>query len=323
MSLNLRKLAATALVSAITLAATAVLGEVMLRIKNSDQRNYMIEMWRYSNELKRVAEDPALGHVHVPGAKARLQGVDFVINDLGMRGPPVGEKAADETRILMLGSSITLGWGVPEEETMRARVAAALPSWTVLNGGIGNYNTARSVRQFETAWRRSSKPDMVVLQYFLRDAEYIPPSEDNALMRHSQLAVTLWYIAARFFQGRSDVSGLEDHYHRAYQPDSRGYREMVAALDRLNAMAQEDGFRVVLAMIPDIHQLQNYPFTFVHRRMRDLAVARGWDFVDFMDVLGTYQGPELWAIPGDPHPNAVAHGMMGTLLAKRLSGDSR
>jgi hypothetical protein len=56
----------TILMFVVSTAFAIGLGEVALRIKNSDMRNYDIEMWRYALELKKRADDPVLGHEHVP-----------------------------------------------------------------------------------------------------------------------------------------------------------------------------------------------------------------------------------------------------------------
>ena len=299
-----------------TLTVTAVLGEAMLRLKNADQRSYFIEMWRYAGQLKQISPDELLGHVHIPSTTAQLQGVNIAINRLGMRGPEIAPKSPGDKRVLLLGSSIALGWGVPEEKTIRSRLEENLPGWTAYNGGIGNYNVARSVRLFEQAWRNTIRPDVVVVHFFLRDAEFLPPSRENFIVRHSQFAVTLYHIANGFLEGRDGVAGLINHYRAIYDPSSRGFKDMIIALDRLNEIAKEDGFKVILAVVPDIHQLRDYPFGFAHERVKALAKDRGWQFLDFLDVLGKYQGPELWAMPGDPHPNAVAHGLMADALAQ-------
>ena len=83
------------------------LGEVLLRFKNKDQKNYNIEMWRYAKELKTPSLDPNLGHEHVPGKSARLQGVEIQLNSLGMRGPEPDLADDKRKRILFLGSSNT------------------------------------------------------------------------------------------------------------------------------------------------------------------------------------------------------------------------
>ncbi len=300
---------------AITLVLTGAAGEVMLRLKNGDQKNYVIEMWRYASELKVIADDSNLGHVHQPGKSAALQGVDIAINSLGMRGPEVTTPVAGQKTVLLLGSSITLGWGVQEDKTLRAVLEKNLSKkYRVLNGGIGNYNVVRSVKNYETRWRQTVKPDVIVLHYFINDAEYLPPSIDNPIFRHSQLAVILYHIIQGLMQGAPDISALVKHYKNVYEPENRGYREMLVALDRLKELADQDGTKIILAMIPDIHQLENYPFGFVHKKMQKLTADRNWSYVDFLKSLDSYKGPELWTIPGDPHPNGTVHRLMAEQL---------
>ena len=312
----MNKLFRSILLIVMTLAFTGILGEALLRLKNSDQKNYVIEMWRYANDLKIISDDPDLGHIHKSGKTANLQGVEISINKFGMRGPEIQLPNPNKKTVLLLGSSITLGWGVKEDKTIRAVLEKELGAkFQVLNGGIGNYNVVRSVKNYEQRWRHIVKPDFIVLHFFINDAEYLPPSVENILFRHSQLAVILYHIFYGLIQGGSDISALVTHYKKIYEPNSLGYREMLLALDRLKQLADEDNVRVILAMIPDIHQLQNYPFKFVHKKMQNLSIKRGWLYVDFLENLGMYEGPELWTIPGDPHPNGIAH----RLMARQLS----
>jgi hypothetical protein len=302
----------------VTILMTGIFGEVMLRIKNSDQKNYTIEIWRYSNELKEISSNPKFGHVQVPNSASELQGIDITINSLGMRGPELHLDAPGR-KILLLGSSITLGWGVSEEQTIRAQLERNLgQGHQVLNGGVGNYNTDRSVAYFKENWRETVKPDTVVVHYFVNDAEYLPPSESNFFLRHSQLAVMIYYIAQGLVKGSHDLAAVTEHYRSVYRPDSKGFVAMKAALDDLKEMADADGFKVVFSMVPDIHQLEAYPFDFIHDTMRDLVKEYGWEFLDFQDNLNGYEGPELWTIPGDPHPNALAHRIMAEQLAPYL-----
>src|ERR1700730_12834131 len=104
------------LIAAVTLSFGA--SEAMLRVKNASMKNYDIEMWRYSKELKTHSDNPSLGHVHLKHRSALLQGVTIRTNEWGLRGPPLAARDPGKRRILFLGSSITLGWGVPEDETV-------------------------------------------------------------------------------------------------------------------------------------------------------------------------------------------------------------
>lgn len=316
----LRKFFATLCVAIATLIATALLGEALLRIANTNQQNYIIEMWRYAKDLKKISTDPSLGHIHIPNSTAILQGTEFQINSLGMRGAEPKLKDNSQKRVLFLGSSITLGWGVPENETMPVLLGVSLgDDAVVMNGGIGNYNTSRSVARFNHSWRQSIKPDIVVVHYFLNDAELLPLSQQNFLFKHSQLAVTLYYIYQGYMNGSTDLSALKDHYQAVYTDSSPGLNKMQHALSELNKMATEDGFQIVFTMMPDVHNLKKYPFGFAHTKVKKLVQEFNWIYVDFLDDLKKFNGPELWTIPGDPHPNGMVHKIMAERLFPIIS----
>jgi hypothetical protein len=309
------KLGGHLVMALLTVAFAAAAGEAVLRLKNSSQENYVIEMWRYAKELKVVSQDPALGHVHTPNSSAQLQNIEVKINSLGMRGPEPDLKDPGRTNVLLLGSSITLGWGVSEDETMRSRLESKLGAdYQVLNGGIGNYNAERTIKHFSAVWADKVKPKAVVLHYFVNDAEALPPSVDRALIRNSQLAVTLYHLGKSYIDGQHGIEDLEEHYRTVYQPASKNFLEMQQSLDALSALAEKHSFKVILAMIPDVHQLTPYKFGFVHEIMEKEAQKRGWAYVDFLDRLSAFKGPELWTIPGDPHPNGFVHNVMAEML---------
>src|SRR4051794_6797669 len=158
----------------ISVSIAAAAAEIILRLKNSSMTTYDIEMWRYSNELKGRVGDPDLGFDHVKDKSALFQNVLIRLNGMGLRGATLQKAAPDERRILFLGGSITLGWGVPEDETVAARLEQMLRQQgeqaSVLNGGVGNYNTVRYVSRF---FRELTpvQPTDIVVNYFLRDAE--------------------------------------------------------------------------------------------------------------------------------------------------------
>src|SRR5439155_15798620 len=123
---------------AILLVSAAVafaIGETVLRLKNSSMSNYDIEMWRYSNELKVRSTDPALDFDHAPSRSATLQNVSIRLNERGLRGGPVIPLAPGERRMLFLGCSITLRWGVREDETVTAPLRGLINSNTIKRAG--------------------------------------------------------------------------------------------------------------------------------------------------------------------------------------------
>ena len=82
--------------------------------------------------------------------------------------------------------------------------------------------------------------------------------------------------------------------------------------------AQQRQFRLYLAMTPDVHILGNYPFEFVHRELESLASEYGYTYIDLYPALSGMTPEDIWAMPGDPHPNALGHEKMADAIAAVL-----
>ncbi|HEV3218039.1 MAG TPA: SGNH/GDSL hydrolase family protein [Vicinamibacterales bacterium] len=304
-----------------SLALAIGAGEVILRVKNSSMKTYDIEMWRYAKDLKVRSDDPALDFDHVKSRSSVLQGVTIRLNEWGLRGGPVEPLPPGGRRILFLGGSIALGWGVPEDDTVEARLERHLrksgQAVQVLNGGVGNYNAKRYVSRFfkELAGLR---PTDIVVHYFLRDAEDLPPGGNNVVLRNSELAVTLWIAYHRLFDKAGEGS-LVDHYRSVYQPNAPGFIEMQASLAKLAEYARANNIRLYLAMTPDVHNLVDYKFGFVHDTMREIAQRAGYTYIDLLPAMMGRPAEGMFAMPGDPHPNALGHQLMADAIFPVLS----
>ncbi len=96
---------------------------------------------------------------------------EVTISSQGFRERELGPKSGDEFRILVLGDSFTMGWGVSYEETyphvLGELLNAARPAKriTVINGGVAGYGPWQE-RIFlnERGW--DLEPDMVLLQLY-------------------------------------------------------------------------------------------------------------------------------------------------------------
>lgn len=294
-----------------------IVAEGILRFKNSSMKSYDIEMWRYARELKVRSEIELLGHEHIPSKSAILQSVKIRINEKGLRGPAMTEyNKKDKRRILFLGSSITLGWGVNENETVTERIRAMFKNdgqdVDVLNAGIGNYNSVRYVERFKKRLSDLSPTDIVV-HYFVRDAVSLEAGGGNILLRNSQLAVTIWIAINRFLKSDSNIS-LEKYYLQVYSPKAEEFIKMRQALNSLAIYCKKKNIRIYLAMTPDVHDLVDYKFNFIHRQIKDLSIEFGYQFVDLLPAMKNLTPKELWSMPGDPHPNGNGHKIMAEVI---------
>lgn len=316
-----KNLLASVAMAVVSLAVSFGMAEMALRAKNSSMTNYDIEMWRYAKELKVRSPDPALDFAHVRSKSARLQNVDIRLNEWGLRGGPVRTAGTASRSILFLGGSITLGWGVAEADTVEARLEEMLrasgENVEVLNGGVGNYNAERYVSRFFSE-QAGLRPTDIVVHYFLRDAEDLPPGGGNWLLRESQLAVTLWIAYHRLFDRKGEQT-LVEHYRKVYQPDAPGFVVMKRKLRELADYADARGIRIYLAMTPDVHNLVDYKLGFVHDTMREVAESLGYRYVDLLPAMLGHRPEAMFAMPGDPHPNALGHELMARAIYPLVS----
>ncbi len=281
--------------------------EIILRAKNSRMDNYDIEVWKYAKDLKIKSDNPILDYEHRKNVKGTFQNIDFRINERGLRGDKL--RNSEARRILFLGGSITLGWGVDEEDVVTNRIEKMFldsgKDVEVLNGGMLNYNTNRYVTRF---FERliDLKPTDIVINYFLRDAEDLKPTKPNYLLRNSQLAVTVWTAFNRTINSRGQNS-MEKHYSSIYKKNSIGFQTMERNLKKLSDYAKSNNIRIYIVMIPDIKNLIDYKFDYIHAQIAEIAKANDYIFLDSLPRFRGLSFESLYAMPGDPHPNSKGH----------------
>ncbi len=276
--------------------------------------NYDIEMWKYANKLKIKSDNKILDYEHIPNKIGIFQNKEIKINNLGLRGDEVD--LSNPRKILFLGGSITLGWGVSQDETLTGLIEEKFrdndQDIEVMNAGVGNYNTERYITSFFEKYKQFEPTD-IIINYFLRDAEDLKPSKPNYLLKNSQIAVTVWTAFNRLFKNTGEQS-IEEHYQRIYESNSIGYKKMIRNLEELSKYAKERNIRIYILMIPDINNLIDYKFEYIHKKIANLANQYEYIFVDSLPYFRGRSFESLYAMPGDPHPNALGHEIMAETI---------
>lgn len=286
--------------------------------------DFDVEMWRYAKAMKEVAADPRLGHRHAPNTRASLMGADVAINSRGLRDREYPyEKPASTYRILMLGDSITFGWGVALDDTVSKRLERMLNAagggrrFEVINTGVGNYNTEMELAYYVDEGHRYNA-DLVILNYFINDAEPRPSRASNPLAQWSMAYV---FIAgrldtlARMALGRVDWAA---YYLGLHAPDAPGWRIAKDSIVATKTLATAKGSRFLLANYPELRELKTYRFASVNQALETLAKDNGIPYIDLLDSVRGVDERTLWVTPPDPHPNANANDYFAKALHARL-----
>jgi lysophospholipase L1-like esterase len=309
---SLRDWTLNALTLLITLAIGYGAAEAYVSYAVDDGMQFDLEMWRYARAIKRQSANPAIGHEHTPNTRAHLMGADVTISSQGLRDrefpmtPPPGR-----TRILMLGDSLTFGWGVPAERTHSKRLEQML--WQaghdveVINTGVGNYNTEMEVAYFLERGA-SFEPHYVVLNYFINDAEPTPRDRSNVLSRNSRAFV---YFASRVDAALrlASVGQRTDWktYYASLYEGGEGIGRVAAAVERLTVYCRERGIRLLIANQPELRVPADYPFAHVDAMIERIAAANRLRYIPLLPEVRDLEPQSLWVTRPDPHPSATAH----------------
>ncbi len=297
--------------------------EIYVRIVVDDGLNYSLEMWKYAKQLKYVSDDIRIGHEHLPNSHAHLMGVDVSINSMSLRDKEVSlQRPSNTVRVLMLGDSITFGWGVAARETISKKLEIELGSFfprqkfEVVNAGVGNYNTAMEVNWFLSKGH-AYNPNLVVLNYFINDAEMTPKRRGGLLREHSAAYVYITNLldsTFRNFSGR-DWRG---YYLGLYAPEAQGWSVARERIRTLANICGKRGIALAIASYPELHQLTPYPFLTVNHSLQQLADELNLRFINLLPAVINHTPESLWVTRDDAHPNATANNKYARRLAEEL-----
>lgn len=259
------------MLSALLLAALAIEAGVRVVMPvNLDFYNWQ--------KIKRVAAPPKTGFEFIPGSRNDFYvGVPVEINNVGLRDVELEPgKPPGTVRILVIGDSVTFGYGVRLEDTFLKvleselnEAATGTTHYRVINGGMDGSGLDRHY-EFLRSSAPGLEPDLVIIALSLNDvADYAarghePVSREFSerslvrrlntfLLFHSQ-AYLRSYLHLKALLYRHDVIDFDEEHW--YEVDI-----LKAPTDRMHAAW--DSTRELLADIVALGRDRGYPVAFV------------------------------------------------------------
>lgn len=266
------------------------------------------------------------------------------VNALGLRGPELAPKRADEPRVLALGDSLVYGQGVGDDGTLPSFLERALRRqdperrpWTVVNGGHRGYDTNQELALLEELGG-AIEPDVVVLFWFWNDFLERPVAQSYAKLASRGPVVfdtgdrledhELWKWRLRQLVRRSAlVMLLHDRIGAVAQESfdpafvERGFARLRHYLERFEALAARQGFRPVVAILPDPNRLLRPSFAeALDHRAAALARETGLPVIEPVDPVRRLAAERrrLPVVPYDGHYDAEGNEAMAELAASEL-----
>lgn len=253
----------------------------------------------------------------------------------GLRAPlHEGEKPPGVLRVLALGCSTTLGWGVEDDESYPAvleklAIAGGHAQVQVLNGGQPGYTSFQGLWLWDTTLRATA-PDVVLIGYVVQDARkaaYTDRSQavlmaDNRYLKEHLLYRSRVYLGLRALLGEVQVRAKEreagagpDDAHGVYRVPPEEYRDN---LEALVARARDVGAVPVLFGYP----LEVEGYTSAHRAVAaEVAAATGALRLDLSAPMAEAAARETLYFERDRgHANAAGNALIAAWLYDYLSG---
>lgn len=314
----------------VSLLVSLLVAEIAVRVFDPLGVSYFEESSRY--HFDKIA-DTVLVYKHAPGLRRVYQGVEVSTNELGLRDRVIAAKSAGEVRILLLGDSVTFGWGVRAEATFARKLESLLsaelgrPVRTV-NAGVGSYNTAQE-HAFLTRYADVIEPDLVVLVYVSNDVEKAgatfdpwsqkvlrgktPPQAIGLLLERSWL-----YRLGLFFAQYTPAKPAAP-----FDKEDRGVRESMDALAAIATFCRERGIGFVTFFYRPKPESSAEDTSALLGEIASIAERHGFPLDDVGQWWGEADMRAMTNSTIDSHLNPRGHdvlaaGMARFLVARRL-----
>jgi lysophospholipase L1-like esterase len=300
--------------------------EGILRITYPSYSNYNTEMWRYAAELKQRSSYSDIGHEHIPNENKLLYGVEVRTNSMGVRSDKEYDfhKPRDVKRILVLGDSITMGWGVRYEQIYPYLLENLLNNnseveFEVINAGVGNYNSLNELATLKKLM--DIDPDLIVLGFYINDIEQPKyPSKMGHLLKSKS------YSYAFFMDKIININygtrtNYEEYYSSLYENIALKKSLKTTLLEMIET-AENESITLVFLNIPEFHNFEDYAFENVNTFIeKDIIAQSSVIYINLLPVFQEQKLPpsELWVSLEDPHPNSIAHAIIANTAYKEIS----
>ena len=277
----------------------------------------------------RHVDNPSIRFMRKPHANRE-------INSLGFRDHEyVMQKPAGVFRIIVLGDSVTNGYGVAFGDMYTKRLESLLNThdqqYEVISLGMDQYSTVQEVALFKEIGL-SMSPDLVILAYVLNDPT--PDGSINDFFRQDQapsLALA-WLVrqCKAVLQVRDRINRREGcrffDYYSDMHCDADKWAAVSASLRELRELSQQYGFQVLLVVFPLLEDgadasFKNYKWGSIHEQVIEEANRNGFSSLDLLPYFAQCQPAELKIKLTDKlHPNKLGNQIAATAIFQALVG---
>ena len=285
--------------------------EIYVRTIVDDGSNLNLEMLKYAKSMKIISINKDIGLEHNKNVEKKLMGVQIKLNSQGFRNNIDIDNS--KKTILMLGDSMTLGWGT--SNTFSSNLEKKINSnFQVLNAGIGNTNTYMQINNFFENYEKYDF-DVIILNFFINDFEKVVIKEGSFIEKNIYSYTYLKTKINKILINFSLIDNWKNFYRKTFE-DKEFVNKSLNQIKRLNDYCNKKNIMFVINNIPELRDLKNYKFLKETKIIRNFSDQNDIMFIDSFDILKNHQEETLMVSKEDAHLSDKGHLLIAEFLEK-------
>ncbi|OVE76099.1 hypothetical protein BVX98_06365 [bacterium F11] len=264
---------------------------------------------------------PHIGWRFIPEKEGAFKNKEFWttvrINSLGMRGSEV-DLSQDKKRLLILGDSIAVGWGVEEESMFSTLMGKELKNWMILNMSVPGYCTRSQFFQLDKMGEKYH-PSVVLLSFYHND-----PIE-NAYPEDFQIHNPQYYKGMERLYGYHFLRRILDGslFKKEARPYYRGSNREIWALteeylEKIMAWCQQRKVRFHLAYFPVKDEINEKEPVGYRKKLVEYCLREKVSYIDLTEVIQSQPEPRDVYFEIDEHLSSQGHLIVARKLMEYL-----
>ena len=161
------------------------------------------------------------------------------------------------------------------------------------------------------------EPDLIILGYYINDAELTPKTIGHSIKKYSYLYGYLWSKYVKSIGRFSRRGNYMDYYLGLYDDNFEGRILFEKSINELKGIAKEKNIPLLIVIIPELHNLKDYPFENINEFIKGFEDSNTY-VLDILPYLNKDNPSLLWVSEEDLHPNKIVNKVIADAIYEKL-----
>lgn len=274
------------------------------------------------------AKHPAMIYTVKPNAYREINSHGFRDREHSLK------KSPDTTRILLIGDSVTRGYGIQNEadrytDLLEEKLNTSAGNYEIINFGMDQYATVQQASLL-AEWGVAFQPDQLIISYVLNDPSSDGSINDFFVRSHASSMALHWIfekvdiIKKRYSRDHLIRDCRYFDYYSKMHCDAEKWEKVRSSFQKIRDLSIKHNFPVLLVVFPLLDKtpqatFQDYHWHAVHQQVLAAAQENDFDTLDLLPAFANYMPLDLKIKASDRlHPNELGHRVAAEAIFEKL-----